>query len=305
MQVLDLSSLEICKDSFIEKELSDYYSDMLYKVLLQDNQQGYVYVLFEHKSYYDQYVHLQLLEYMVKIWRLFLKQQKLQQNRKKLPIVIPLLICHGKKPWPENSVEFLSMFAGHAEGLSRYIPDFHFNLCDLTCFSDEEIRGTVMSRVVLLLLKHVFDPDLLDKLPDILKLMKKLMEKETGLQYFETVLRYLFNTMDNVSTEKIKKIAESAISKKAGEYIMTLAEKLRKEGEIKGEKRGEKRGEIRGEIRGLSDAIELGMILKFPDKTDEVMAGIKKINDIKMLKKIKNAIKTAVNASEILMMINR
>jgi hypothetical protein len=27
-------------------------------------------VLFEHKSYYDKYVHLQVLEYMVKIWRL-------------------------------------------------------------------------------------------------------------------------------------------------------------------------------------------------------------------------------------------
>ncbi|WP_459917811.1 Rpn family recombination-promoting nuclease/putative transposase [Desulfocicer niacini] len=36
---------------------------------------SYVYVLFEYKSYYDKYVHLQRLEYMVKIWRLFLKQQ--------------------------------------------------------------------------------------------------------------------------------------------------------------------------------------------------------------------------------------
>ena len=31
LQVMDLSSLEICKDSFVEKELSDYYSDMLYR----------------------------------------------------------------------------------------------------------------------------------------------------------------------------------------------------------------------------------------------------------------------------------
>ena len=93
---------------------------------------------------------------------------------------------------------------------------------------------------MLLLLKHVFDPDLLDKLPGIFTLMKKLMEKETGLQYFETVLRYLFSTMNNVSTETIKEIAESSISKKAGDYIMTLAERLRREGEIRGEIRGKK-----------------------------------------------------------------
>jgi len=71
---MDLESLEICKDSFIEKDLRDYFSDMLYKVNLSGSP-AYVYILFEHKSYYDKYVHLQLLEYMVKIWRLFLKQQ--------------------------------------------------------------------------------------------------------------------------------------------------------------------------------------------------------------------------------------
>ena len=119
--------------------------------------------------------------------------------------------------------------------LSDYVPDFRFDLYDLTRFTDDEIKGTVMSRVVLLLFKHVFDPDLQKKLPQILSLMNTLMEQETGLQCFETVLRYLFGTMDNVSTETIKEIAEQALSgKEEGEYIMTLAERLRKEVEIKG-----------------------------------------------------------------------
>ena len=290
--LMDLSNLEICKDSFIEKELSDYYSDMLYRVMLSGTP-GYVYVLFEHKSYYDQYVHLQLLEYMVKIWRLFIKQQKKKQKQG-LPIVIPLLICHGKRSRPQNTARFSSLFTGPVEELSGYVPDFNFDLHDLTRLTDKEIKGTVMARVVLLLFKHVFDPDLLDKLPDILALMKNLMEKETGLQYFETVLRYLFSTMDNVSAETIKEIVEQAISQKAGEYIMTLAESLRREGEI--------RGEIRGEIKGLSDAIELGMTLRFPDKVDAVMAGVKKINDIGVLVKIKEAIKTVKDGSEILLL---
>ncbi len=49
----DLKTLEINKDSFIEKELADYYSDMLYRVNLTDGSQGFIYVLFEHKNYYD------------------------------------------------------------------------------------------------------------------------------------------------------------------------------------------------------------------------------------------------------------
>ncbi|WP_245532038.1 hypothetical protein [Desulfobacter postgatei] len=130
------------------------------------------------------------------------------------------------------------------------------------------------------------------------------MEKETGLQYLETVLRYLFNTMDDISAEAIREVAEQALSAKEGEYIMTLAERLRKEGEIRGEIRGELRGELRGKLEGklegLTDAIELGMILKFPDQVDQVMAEVKKIKDLDTLIKIKEAIKTAKDVSEIL-----
>ncbi len=161
--LMDLSTLEISKDSFVEKELADYYSDMLYKVLLSGSP-GFVYVLFEHKSYYDKYVHLQLLEYMVKIWRLFIKQQK-KKKREALPIVIPLLICHGKRSWPKDTIRLSSLLSGPVKELTSYIPDFGFDLYDLTCLTDDEIKGTVMDRVVLLLFKHVFDPDLQAKLP--------------------------------------------------------------------------------------------------------------------------------------------
>ena len=78
---------------------------------------------------------------------------------------------------------------------------------------------------------------------------------------------------------------------------MTLAERLRKEGEI--------RGKIKGKLEGLKDAIELGMTIKFPDKVDAVMAEGKKINDIDMLIKIKDAIKTAKQVSEILLLTER
>jgi len=73
---------------------------------------------------------------------------------------------------------------------------------------------------------------------------------------------------------------------------LALAEKFRKE------------GEIRGKLEGLSDAIELGMTLKFPDKVDMVMAGVSGIKNIEALIKIKEAIKTVTDGSEILLMID-
>lgn len=92
---------------------------------------------------------------------------------------------------------------------------------------------------------------------------------------------------------------------------MTLADKLRKEGEIRGKREGLLEGEIKGklegklegEIRGLNDAIELGMTLKFPDQMDAVMIAIEKIRDVDTLRRIKDAIKTAKDGSEILVLI--
>jgi hypothetical protein len=128
LKLMDLNTLEISKDSFIEKELSEYYSDLLYKVKLTDGSQGFIYVLFEHKSYYDRFVHLQLLEYMVKIWRLHIKQQ--EEKPDYLPIVIPLLVCHARKKWPDDTVRLASLLSVPVEDLTGYIPDFGFELYD-------------------------------------------------------------------------------------------------------------------------------------------------------------------------------
>ena len=295
LNLVDLNTLEISKDSFIEKELADYYSDLLYKVNLTDGSQGFIYTLFEHKSYYDRFVHLQLLEYMVKIWRLYIKQH--QGENLQLPIVIPLLICHARKEWPEDTVRLTSLLSGPVDDLVGYIPDFEFELYDLHRFSDDDIKGTIISRVVLLLLKHIRDPDLRQKLPDILVLSKTLMEKETGLQWLEVLILYLTSARqeEDLSAKNIVEIFEQAISKETGEYVMTLLEKLRKE--------GEERGKKEARLEGLREAIELGITLKFPGDLDAVMVKVNKINDVETLAEIKEKIKTANDVSEILALL--
>ena len=294
LALMDLNTLEISKESFIEKDLAEYYSDILYKVNLTDGSQGFIFVLFEHKSYYDKFVHLQLLAYMVKIWRLHIKQHIPQPDY--LPIVIPLLICHARKEWPEDTVRFTSLLSGPVEDLVGYIPDFGFELYDLHRFSDDEIKGTIASRVILLLLKHIRDPDLLQKLPDILVLMRTLMEKQTGLQWLEVVIRYLASVKDedDLSVKQIKEIAEQAISKETGEYVMTLLEKLRKEGRLEGEQKG---------IKGLREAIETGAAVRFPGDIDTVMSKVNKTDDLETLVEVAKAIYTANDISEILALL--
>ena len=96
-------------------------------------------------------------------------------------------------------------------------------------------------------------------------------------------------------------LIEKALSKQEGEYIMTLAEKLRQEGKAE----GKIEGKIEGKQEGLRDAIELGMTLKFPGHMDEVMEQVANLSDLEALKKIKDAIKTVTDASQILLLINK
>jgi predicted transposase YdaD len=60
-----------------------------------DGKEGFVYLLFEHKSYFDKMTPVQMLGYIVDIWKLYNKQNK----NEKLPPIIPILIYHGNRKW--------------------------------------------------------------------------------------------------------------------------------------------------------------------------------------------------------------
>ena len=131
--------------------------------------------------------------------------------------MIPLLICHARQEWPEDTVWLTSLLSGPVDDFAGYIPDFGFELYDLHRFSDDQIKGTIMNRVMLLF-KYIFKPELQHKLPEIFSLLQTLMKKQTGLQYLETVIRYLASVLDEdeLSLRQIKEMAEQAISKETG-----------------------------------------------------------------------------------------
>ena len=66
---LDLSAPELVKDSFIDTRLQEHFSDLLYKVKLRDAKtEAFIFFLFEHKSYPDKWVALQILRYLLELW---------------------------------------------------------------------------------------------------------------------------------------------------------------------------------------------------------------------------------------------
>ena len=90
--LLDLNTLELTKDSFIDQRLREYYSDLLYRVQLKNGTSAFVYLLLEHKRQAERLTVIQVLRYIVQIWESPLAQI---EGKTVLPPVIPIVVYHG------------------------------------------------------------------------------------------------------------------------------------------------------------------------------------------------------------------
>ncbi|MCK4766521.1 MAG: Rpn family recombination-promoting nuclease/putative transposase [Candidatus Aminicenantes bacterium] len=252
---MDFSTLKISKDTFIDKKMSAYYSDLLYEVKLK-NMWAFVYLLIEHKSRVDHFTAFQLLKYMVKIWELYLKQD---EKAKTLPLILPIVIYHGSPEW-EKDTNFISLFDDKTPGYVKdYIPDFCYTLHDISHLPDEEIKGAVLLRILLKTLKYIFKPELSHKLPEILQLFHDLTDKKKGTEYLEVLLRYLTGSANNLTEENLEESVTKIIIE-GGDLMSTIAEKWVKQGIEQGIEKG--REETRREMakRLIQKAIDLNII---------------------------------------------
>ena len=271
---LDENSINLTKDSFVDNELATHLSDLLYEVELRDGSDAYVYVLFEHKSFPDSEVAFQLLRYMVRIW----EQACRQKQVKKLPPIIPVVLYHGVVNW-KISRKFSALFE-HPEALGVFVPDFSYLVCDLSRYSNEDIKGMVLLRVTMLLLKYVMSDELRGQLPEIFKLLKELSAKDTGMEYLRTVLVYLSKSTEKINKEGIKEALEKAFPSEGGKIMPTIAEEWIKEGFEK----GIQQGMLQGMLQTARDNVFEILEVRFEAVPQSSLKRLKEINDPDILK---------------------
>jgi predicted transposase/invertase (TIGR01784 family) len=249
-RLLDLNSLALQDSSFIDETMEEHQTDLLYQVQLKSGGRAYVYFLFEHKSYPDPLVALQLLRYMIRFW------ERQAKEGVSLEPIVPVVIYHGEKLW-RIPTQFLSLLDPPQE-LRSYLPAFRYHLSDFSHLSDETIRGKIWLRVSLATLRAVFDPDLREELADLVALMFRLGEQRTGLEYIRTILYYLSKATERVTPEDLR-TALSRQGAQGEEMMSTIAQEFIQEGMERGFARGLERGLEQGIEKGLEQGIEKGL----------------------------------------------
>ncbi|MBC7795903.1 MAG: Rpn family recombination-promoting nuclease/putative transposase, partial [Pyrinomonadaceae bacterium] len=140
---LDFEPLLARGESFVDENLKPSHTDLLYRVNFNANEDfALIYVLLEHKSYADEWTAFQLLRYAVRIWE---KEQR--DGAKRLPVIIPLVLYHGKNNWRVDTKFSALVENGEDVDFTRFTPHFVYQLCDLSTIDESGLRGAITLRV--------------------------------------------------------------------------------------------------------------------------------------------------------------
>lgn len=223
---INLNSLKLSNATFIDSELSEHLADLVYQVEFA-GEPAMITLLFEHKSYQEDFPEWQLLRYMTNIWREEQKQRK-GKKHKKSTVVIPIIIHHGKSAWKKVSMK--NQFGNPHQDLLKFLPEFDYLLFSLNDFSDVQIanfKNTFLSTAAMLL-KHSRDEK-----EKFLKLEAFLIEKIKVLDlahendFIGTIVYYL-ETVSNLTANEII-IIFTKVSKNVNNIAMTAYEEIKQE----------------------------------------------------------------------------
>lgn len=223
---MDLTSISFDPTSYISPQYKSSFSDIVVKSRTQDEQSPVdIYFLFEHKSFPDEGVLLQLLRYMDLMW------QKDYAEKKPLRLIVPIVFYHGKGEW-QKPTQFIGQFS-ITEEWKPYLLNFSFILFDTNTWdweaeSSQPLKENIYLLSAMLLMKAAFNKEL--------KLIRQVFQlwRQMGFIYekerINFLLIYIVDTQDASLTELETMLEETKLK---GEIVMpTLGQRLREEGAV-------------------------------------------------------------------------
>lgn len=186
-KIIDFSSIELQKESFIDDKLKLKIVDLLYSVKF-NGQPGFLYILFEHASTPHVLLPFRMLKYMIAI----MDQHLNTTNGQQLPLIYPLILYNGKKPYT-YSMNLFDLFSPTERELAKETLMSSYHLIDLTQISDEELKPYLWFGTMALVLKHIHDLNILPVFKEMLCAVKEL-EKKGAQNYTHTIITYIRET---------------------------------------------------------------------------------------------------------------
>ena len=224
---INLDSLQLSNSSFIDEELSEYLADLVYQAEYA-GEPAKISLLFEHKSYQEDFPELQLLQYMNNVYKEERKEKKKDKKPKKSTVVIPIVIHHGTSAWKKVSMK--KQFGNPHEDLLKFLPEFDYLLFSLNDFEDEQIanfKNTFLSTTAMLLKHSRDEKKKLLAIESFLIEKLKIFESSHENDFISAIFYYLHSTSNLTPNEIV--IIFTKVSTIVTNIAMTATEQLKLE----------------------------------------------------------------------------
>lgn len=156
--VIDLNSLKMEKESFVEQNLRSSISDILFSVKCADSD-GYVYLLTEHQSRSDHFMAFRLLKYITNIMD---RHKALHPKAKHLPFIFPIVFYNGKQKY-NAPMNLWDLFEDKHKKLAKEVWTNDYCLINVQDIPDEEFKTRAWSGIMEFFLKNIWNREILKK----------------------------------------------------------------------------------------------------------------------------------------------
>lgn len=266
---LDLGTLELDQTSYVNAQLKNFHSDIVYRCQFKGSEKGiYFSLLWEHKSQPDNGVVLQIGLYI------FTALYKMYHDpEKELEPILPLIFYNGKQDWEPKTIR--DLFEAHPffEQFERYLPRFDFNFLNITKRPLAELLQLKVRffRAAMLSMANRHKADFL--LENIVLLFDEQSDHQAKI-----LAHYFVGIIERSPKEIQKSFKNIEFTTKA--TIMSTLELLREEGRVEGRELERKRS-IFKDIRTLFNVLK-----EFPNLENEKIAIITLL-EVKVIEKVK------------------
>lgn len=238
LALMDISTVKLENTSFVELDLTDKYSDVIFSAKF-NNTDGYIYLLLEHQSAADPFMAFRLFKYMTNICDRYLTENP---GAKHLPLIYPLIYFNGIQKY-NVSRNLWDLFK--SSELAREFWTNDYQLVNVHEIPDEELKKRTWSGILDFFMKHINERKLLSRWQEIAYMLPEIINVNTGYDYIEMLLCYTLTKIDQSDKMKLEKLLTSKLSQETGAKIMgSLAHHWEQIGEARGEAKGIQIGKI-------------------------------------------------------------
>lgn len=264
-KVIDLDSLELQSNSLLDDHLNEYFTDVVYRCKISKSKDAKLCFLFEHKSYPDQFLLLQVLYYLAATYRK-------QMDEKQLEIVIPIIFIHGRYNY--KIVEIPDIFDLPSTDFAGYLPTYLYELINANTLTEVDlvpIRSTYLLSMMLAFQARGNTRFLLTRIREMFTFVEQLESESLRKSFVSALATYLVSYFKLKDNDMV--LIREALPSMAEKPFFSTADRLRAEGLAEGLIKGRK---LAKQFDRIDKNIEttINTLITLPNVDDQIIAKI-------------------------------